>query len=211
LRKIEKGVVMIKKLKFLLLLTFLSLNVITLCVSFAQADYKPNMQNIKIKTIEYLNRLRELNGLNEVTENAKAMKVAQTRAEFQSNNTLTHNRLQEDLKKIKDPIYGTENLAYLYPKQYNSDDEVAKALINMWYDDEGIPNKGHHKQMLNPIYDFTGVGIKQDKNGYIYVSQVLASSADVSPAKITKELNNLINSFYEYFNSNELKEDVPLD
>jgi uncharacterized protein YkwD len=184
--------------------------ILFLGINAVHADYEPNFENIKIKTIEYLNELRQKNDLKPLKEDKVAMEVAQRRAEFQSNNTLSHDRLQQDLKNIKDPIYGTENLAYLHPQSYASDDEVAKAIIVLWYIDEGIENKGHHKQMLNPFFDKTGVGIKQEVDGYIYISQVMFSDIDVNPKTISKETVDEINDFYNYFNSTQLKKSVPL-
>jgi uncharacterized protein YkwD len=177
----------------------------------AQAqNYQPNIENIKIKIIDYLNQLRTLNKLKPLAEDDKAMLVAQKRAEYQSNSSLTHDGLREMLKEIKDPIYGTENLAWVHPSSYNSDDELAEAVIILWYVDEGVENKGHHKQMLNPLYDFTGVGIKKDNDGYFYISQVMFSDIDISPSKVTKETVDEINEFYNYFNSDKLNKSIPL-
>ncbi|MDR3244678.1 MAG: CAP domain-containing protein [Elusimicrobiota bacterium] len=173
----------------------------------AGVKYKPNIEAVKDKMIEQLNELRKLNGLNPLSKDNTAQKVAQKRANFQKNNTLTHDGLQDALKEIKNSNYGTENLATQWEQNFNSDDEFAKALIVQWFVDEGIENKGHHKQMLNPYYDITGVGVKQESNGMVYVSMVYASTTTMP---VTKEIADNINKFYEYFNSNELNKAVPL-
>jgi uncharacterized protein YkwD len=208
----NKGVFFMTKNGKLRMLSTITLIVITILITnVAYAEYKPDFQNIKMKTIEYLNKLRARNNLQPVKEDAKAMKVAQKRADFQKGGNLSHNRLEKDLEDIKKPIYGTENLAYLHPQQYGSDDATAKAAVILWYIDEGIENKGHHKQMLNPVYDITGVGIKQGQDGYIYISQVLASTEDIDPDKVSEELVEVINEFYDYFNSKDLKPSKPLE
>jgi uncharacterized protein YkwD len=202
---------MTKNGKFRMLSTVALIVITILITSAAYAEYKPDFQNIKMKTIEYLNKLRARNNLQPVKEDEKAMKVAQKRADFQKGGILSHDRLEKDLEDIKKPIYGTENLVYLHPQRYGSDDETAKAAIILWYIDEGIENKGHHKQMLNPVYDLTGVGIKQDKDGYLYISQVLISTVDINPDNISEEMVNVINEFYDYFNSKDLKPSKPLE
>jgi uncharacterized protein YkwD len=171
------------------------------------ADYQPNMEAVKTKTIAYLNQLRQLNNLPPLTKDNTAEKVAQKRAEYQKNNSLSHSGLEEALKEIKNSNYGTENLATQWIQNFNSDDELARALIVQWFVDEGIPNKGHRKQMLNPYYDITGIGIKREPNGMIYVSMVYASTTTLP---VTQEIADKINKFYQYFNSYELNEAAAL-
>ncbi|MDR2771982.1 MAG: CAP domain-containing protein [Elusimicrobiota bacterium] len=212
---------MVVKVKFVLfaglLLTCLMVgnaeaqnNAETVAATAETGVYKPNIENIKSKIIDYINELRKLNGVTPLAQDEKAMKVAQKRADYQTDGSLTHTGLLEALKEIKDPIYGTENLAYVHPDSYDSDDSLAKGVINLWYVDEGIKNKGHHKQMLNPIYDFTGVGLKVASDGYFYISQVIFSDEDVAPETISIETANEINDFYNYFESNKVRKSVPL-
>jgi uncharacterized protein YkwD len=202
---------MSKKMRFLKFFTIGLVFILLLSTEVAYADYQPNFENIKVQVIKYLNELRQLNGLNPLRYDEVAERVAQKRAMAQGKNTLSHDGLTQDIKEIKDPIYGTENLIYLHPDGYNSDDEIAKEIIVLWYIDKGIKNKGHHKQMLNPFFDFTGVGIKQEADGYIYISQVMASDIDIDPKKISKETVDAINAFYEYFNSGKLNKSTPLN
>jgi uncharacterized protein YkwD len=169
--------------------------------------YKPDPQTLSAKTIEYLNELRKLNNLKPLARDSVAEAVAAKRAQYQSGNFLTHNGLKAALKEIENSNYATENLAYIWRKKYKSDDEMARDLIMQWYEDKDIVNKGHRKQMLNPLYDIAGVGIKEGKDNMYYVSMVLAST---STMPLTKEISDKINEFYEYFESDGAKESIPL-
>jgi uncharacterized protein YkwD len=193
---------MIKRFAFVVILFFVSGTSYKIF-----ADYQPNMEAVKTKTIEYLNQLRQLNNLPPLTKDNTVQKVAQKRANYQKNNSLSHNGLEEALKEIKNSNYGTENLATQWIQNVNSDDELAKSLIDMWFVDEGIPNKGHHKQMLNPYYDITAVGIKKEADGMIYVSMVYASTTTLP---VTQEIADKINEFNKYFNSHELNKALAL-
>jgi hypothetical protein len=171
------------------------------------AKYTPDYKVIKLRTVYYLNQLRVLNNLNPLVRDITAEKVAQKRANYQKANTLTHDGLSEALKEITNSNYGTENLAYQWIDTFDSDDEVAKSIIELWFEDKGIPNKGHLKQMLNPYYDIVGIGLKVDKEGKIYISMVYASTTTMP---LTKEIADQINDFYKYFNSNSSIDYKPL-
>ncbi|MDR0485705.1 MAG: CAP domain-containing protein [Elusimicrobiota bacterium] len=199
---------MFKNKKIILLLSFVFI-ISAFAGAFAARIkvYKPDPQNLSVKTIEYLNELRKLNGLKPVARDKTAESVAEKRAQYQNGNFLTHNGLKAALKEIENSNYATENLAFIYRKKYNSDDEMARDLIMQWYEDKDIANKGHRKQMLNPLYDIAGVGIKEGKDNMYYISMVLASTTTMP---LTKEISDQINEFYNYFETDGAKDSIPL-
>ncbi|MCD2256511.1 CAP domain-containing protein [Lactobacillus sp. CC-MHH1034] len=171
--------------------------------------YTPNFDHVRSLIFYGINHLRQENGLapvqyNQTITDAWAQKITNQNA---VSSNLAHNMTSERqaMHSIGYYFFG-ENIAMtpinvsirsganiLTP--ITSDEQLAIGLITQYYDDVGVTDFGHRKNLLNPWYTQVGIAFAQrtDTDGVtrVYNSLDFAGTSTI-------QTNNMINSYVAY-------------
>lgn len=167
---------MVRKFKFPFVLAFLVTLIFSIGLfnqSNVSAATDSKSEAISQQILVELNNLRAQNGESKVTGVYPLTYLAQSRAAHLSN----IGRLDEHAGynyKNGAPYTSVagENIGYWYNSAITDPKEIAKQIIEDLYDDTGIANYGHRKNMLNPYFKHVGIGVTiNPATGYIYYAQ----------------------------------------
>lgn len=185
-----------------------------------QAQYVPNFKHVKALIFYAINQLRRENGLqplkyNQRITDAWAQSIANSNA-FAS--TVKHNMTAQRaaMHKIGYYFFG-ENLAMtpvniairsgqniLSP--IKSDQQLAIQLVTQYYDDVGVSDFGHRKNLLNPWFSQVGIAFAQ-KTDSAGVTRIY-NSLDFGGVS-TASTNSAINNYVAYSSANGLSANWP--
>lgn len=176
-------------------------------------QYSPNLNHVQALLFYAINNLRKQNNLqplhyNQSITNAWSQKIVDQNA---NQSTLNHDMAGESqaFHSIGYTFFG-ENLAMtpintsirsganvLDP--ITSDEQLAIALVTQYYDDVGVADYGHRKNLLNPYFDQVGMALseKTDASGVTRIYNSLDFAGVSTPAT-----NNAINNYVSYTSQN---------
>ncbi|WP_262848971.1 CAP domain-containing protein [Mumia quercus] len=113
------------------------------------------------RVVRHTNRQRRANGLRAVKRSSCLDRYAQRAANrIAANGRLVHQDLQPVLRRCGGRKVG-ENIAYGY--------RWPRYVVAAWMD-----SPGHRANILEPHYRRIGVGVRRDRRGVVWVSQVFA-------------------------------------
>ena len=122
--------------------------------------------------VEEVNRTREASGLRPLREDAALRRAARDHSEeLAARRTLDHNSTnpaRQTLTMRIDAAGGSwsraaENLANMS----GAASSVASTTVRLW-----LGSEGHRRNLLEPAYTHTGVGVAIDHNGIWYITQL---------------------------------------
>lgn len=159
-----------------------------------EQTYKPNTTAIAAAVHQYVNQLRAKNNLQPLAIQAKLSQNAVNRAKLQTNG-LSHDNYESAFDGTGLPYLHSENVAQVPVEAATSDQAMGKLVVQLWYEDEGIANKGHQKNMLCPLVNTEGIGVYESDDN-LYVAEDLANSQFPD--------ENMQITWMNYFNSNDV-------
>ncbi|WP_125707661.1 CAP domain-containing protein [Companilactobacillus zhongbaensis] len=164
-----------KKFKISFLLTFLLTLIVSIGAYTSTASAATNSQSeaISHEVLVELNNLRSQNGESKVTGVYPLANLAQNRADYLSNIGRLDEHAGYDYKQgAPYTAVAGENIGYWYNSAISDPKVIAKHIIANLYDDTGIANFGHRKNMLNPYFQHVGIGVSINPiTNYIYYAQ----------------------------------------
>ena len=118
---------------------------------------------IKSQVLKLINLYRKNKNLNLLSENDIANKLAFRHSKLMAKTgTLNHNNFRKRNKmlfKIESAKITAENVAFGYPS--------AKEVVKAWI------NSPKHLKNIEGDFDYSGIGIVADDQGFIYYTQIL--------------------------------------
>ncbi|MCG0748685.1 Cell surface protein, LPXTG-motif cell wall anchor [Lactiplantibacillus plantarum] len=166
----------------------------TVTMPATEQTYKPNTTAIAAAVHQYVNQLRAKNNLQPLAIQAKLSQNAVNRAKLQTNG-LSHDNYESAFDGTGLPYLHSENVAQVPVEAATSDQAMGKLVVQLWYEDEGIANKGHQKNMLCPLVNTEGIGVYESDDN-LYVAEDLANSQFPD--------ENMQITWMNYFNSNDV-------
>ncbi|QBO35882.1 CAP domain-containing protein [Periweissella cryptocerci] len=120
-------------------------------------DQVPTQKRVEQAALKYINRLRKLNHMGNVSLDAKLTKYANSKAAKQAQqNALIHGNVFQEIDQLGFWLQ-TENLAMVGKAKVPTADQLAKELVNnLFYADQG-----HREALLNPHMKKVGIGYKE--------------------------------------------------
>ncbi|MFD1671024.1 CAP domain-containing protein [Agrilactobacillus yilanensis] len=169
--------------------------------------FSPNLDHVRALMFYAINQLRQQNGLhplqyNQSITNAWSQTIVDRNA---TQSTLSHDMTDEShaLNSIGYYFFG-ENLAMTPINTYirsggallnpiTNDEQLAIALVTQYYDDVGVTDYGHRKNLLNPWFTQVGMAFTKttDANGVTRVYNSL-DFAGVATAATNSAINNYV-------------------
>lgn len=177
--------------------------------SAVTVQYSPNLNHVQALMFYAINNLRQQNRLqplqyNQNITNAWSQNIVDRNA---NQNSLSHDMAGESqafhsigytffgenlaMTPVNTPIRSGNNI--LDP--ITSDEQLAIALVTQYYDDVGVADFGHRKNLLNPYFTQMGMAFAQrtGADGVTRVYNSLDFAGVSSPAT-----NHLINTYVAY-------------
>lgn len=127
-----------------------------------------------------LNNLRSQNGLSKVTVALQLNNLAQSRANHLANigRLDQHSGYNYTAGAPYTAVAG-ENIGYWYNSAIHDPKTIAKQIIRQLYDDQGVADYGHRKNMLNPYFAHVGIGVSIDPaNNYVFYAQDFGTTSN---------------------------------
>lgn len=120
-------------------------------------DQVPTQKRVEQATLKYINRLRKINRMGNVSIDGKLTKYANGKASQQAKqNALIHGNVFAEVDRLGFWLQ-TENLAMVGKAKVPTADQLAKELVNnLFYADQG-----HRETLLNPHMKKVGIGYKE--------------------------------------------------
>lgn len=138
-----------------------------------QAITGTKTEAISKAVLQELNNLRAQNNETSVSQASALTKLAQSRADHLANiNGLDGHSGYNYKDGAPYTAIAGENIGYWYNSKITDPKVIAKEIIQNLYDDVGVADYGHRKNMLDPYFKHVGIGVSiNPTNGYIFYAQ----------------------------------------
>lgn len=152
-----------------------------------QTSTSPTNSGIASEIFSQINSKRTSNGRSALTRDSYLNSLAQTHANYMAqkqmishdNNGYRWQQMQNNgytaygenvANGISGNVYASCNGPLLSVPNTNAG--IAKLMVDMWFTYDSCQNWGHKINILNSIYNRTGIGVAKGTNGYYYACQI---------------------------------------